>query len=177
MRRPGEARLPVRDSLASGCHQHPVLNGDWILLRSCIAGSGRMISADERYSEGHCMPQRVVAACRWIDPPSFSAAAFYLSGILPEFGMSMALELIIDGYIRLGDRTALTELKAHREDLLARLSAQSVGCFDVSRSMGQMQEEIDQIEAGLARLNAQAAPLKDSDRSEQPLSVCGVIEG
>jgi hypothetical protein len=75
--------------------------------------------------------------------------------------MSMALELIVDGYIRLGDRRALTELKAHREDLLARLSAQAGGCFDVSRSMGQMQEEIDQIEAGLARLDAQPVALAD----------------
>jgi hypothetical protein len=68
--------------------------------------------------------------------------------------MSLALELIIDGYISLGDRRALAELKAHREDLLAQLSAQSGGCFDVSRSLGQMQEEIGQIEAGLARLDA-----------------------
>lgn len=75
--------------------------------------------------------------------------------------MSMALELIIDGYIRLGDRTALAELKAHREDLLARLRAQSAGCFDVSRSMGQMQEEIDQLEAGLARLDSQAVAVTD----------------
>jgi hypothetical protein len=73
--------------------------------------------------------------------------------------MSMALELIIDGYIRLGDRGALAELKAHREDLLAQLSAQSGGCFDVSRSVGQMQGEIGQIEAGLARLDARAVAL------------------
>lgn len=71
--------------------------------------------------------------------------------------MSIALDLIIDGYIRLGDRRALEELKAHRETLLAQLSAQSGGCFDVSRSMGQMQEEIGQIEAGLARLDEGAA--------------------
>ena len=91
--------------------------------------------------------------------------------------MSMALELIIDGYIRLGDRRALVELKAHRETLLAQLSAQSGGCFDDSRSMGQMQEEIDHIEAGLVRLDAQAVALRDSDQSEQPLSACVVIEG
>ena len=75
--------------------------------------------------------------------------------------MSMALELIIDGYIRLGDRRALTELKVHREDLLAQLRAQSGGCFDVSRSIGQMQEEIGQIEAGLVCLDAQAAAYTD----------------
>ena len=75
--------------------------------------------------------------------------------------MSMALELIIDGYIRLRDRKALTQLKLHRENLLAQLSAQSGGCFDLSRSIEQMQEEIGQIEAGLVRLDAQAAGFTD----------------
>jgi hypothetical protein len=107
------------------------------------------------------MPWRVVAACRRTDAPPFWRAAFYFRPVLLELRMSMALELIIDGYIRLGDRRALVELKAHRETLLAQLSAQSGGCFDVSRSMGQMQEEIGQIEGGLARLEARDAA--DSD--------------
>ena len=76
--------------------------------------------------------------------------------------MSIALDLIIDGYIRLGDRRALEELKAHRETLLAQLSAQSGGCFDVSRSIGQMQEEIGQIEAGLDRLDKGADPFTNA---------------
>jgi hypothetical protein len=68
--------------------------------------------------------------------------------------MSVALELIIDGYVRLGDRRALAELKAHREDLLAQLRARK-GWFDLSLSITQMEQDIEQIDAGLAQLNTQ----------------------
>jgi hypothetical protein len=71
--------------------------------------------------------------------------------------MSVALELIVDGYVRLNDRGALAGLKAHRENLLALLRAQLGGCFDVSQSIGQMAEELAQIEAGLARLEEAVA--------------------
>lgn len=67
--------------------------------------------------------------------------------------MSDALQLIVDGYVRLNDRGALTELKAHREDLLAALQAKR-GWLDLSRSIGDMEEEINQVDAGLARLDA-----------------------
>jgi hypothetical protein len=40
---------------------------------------------------------------------------------LLELRMSLALEQIIDGYIRLNDRGELAELKAHRENLLVQL--------------------------------------------------------
>lgn len=71
--------------------------------------------------------------------------------------MSVALGLIVDGYVRLEDRRALLDLKAHREDLLAQLRARK-GWFDLSRSVSQMEEEIAQIEAGLARLDGGAMP-------------------
>ena len=62
---------------------------------------------------------------------------------------------------RLNDRGALAQLKAHRENLLAQLRAQVGSYFDVSRAAGQMEEEITQIEAGLARLNAASASAVD----------------
>src|SRR5579864_6050900 len=71
---------------------------------------------------------------------------------LLELRMSLAPEQTIDGYIHLNDRGALAELKAHHENLLAQLIAQIGGYFDVSRAAGLMEEEIAQIEAGLARL-------------------------
>jgi hypothetical protein len=78
--------------------------------------------------------------------------------------MSLALEQIVDGYVRLNDREALADLKAHREDLLAQLRAQLGGWFDVSRSVSQMEEDVTQIEAGLARLDgAVASPPSGSD--------------
>jgi len=45
-------------------------------------------------------------------------------------------------------------LKAHRENVLAQLRAQIGGYFDVGRAAGVMEEEIAQIEAGLARLGS-----------------------
>ena len=71
--------------------------------------------------------------------------------------MSSALEQIVDGYVRLNDRRALADLKAHREDLLAQLRAQLGGWFDVSRFISLMEEEITQIEAGLTRLGGSVA--------------------
>jgi hypothetical protein len=67
--------------------------------------------------------------------------------------MSDALALIVDGYVRLGDRRALAELKAHREDLIAELRARR-GCLDLSQSIRQIDEEIGQIDAALARIDA-----------------------
>lgn len=67
--------------------------------------------------------------------------------------MSTAIQLIIDVHVRFNDRKSLVELKAHREDVLAKLNAQK-GCFDPNRSIGQVEEELRQIEAGLTKLNA-----------------------
>ncbi|WP_024519519.1 hypothetical protein [Bradyrhizobium sp. Tv2a-2] len=77
--------------------------------------------------------------------------------------MSVALELIVDGYVRLNDRGAIVGLKAHRENLLALLRAQLGGCFDVSRSIAQMEEELAQIEAGLERLDEATASAPGND--------------
>jgi len=72
--------------------------------------------------------------------------------------MSEALELIVDGYVRLNDRRALAELKAHREDLISELRARK-GWFDLSQSIRQIDEDIVQIDAGLARLDATSVSL------------------
>ena len=74
------------------------------------------------------------------------------------FRMSEALELIVDGYVRLNDRRALAELKAHREDLISELRARK-GWFDLSQSIRQIDEDIVQIDAGLARLDATSVSL------------------
>ena len=70
----------------------------------------------------------------------------------------MAIELIVDGYVRLRDREALVELKAHREDLLAQLKAREGGWFDVSRTIGRIEQDIGQIGDGLAQLDATPGP-------------------
>jgi len=67
--------------------------------------------------------------------------------------MSVALELIVESYVRLKDRAALAALKVHREGLLAELQART-GWFDLTQPINQMQEDIQLIEAGLAKLDA-----------------------
>jgi hypothetical protein len=63
--------------------------------------------------------------------------------------MSSAIELIVDGYARLGDRQSLENLRMHRRRLAVDLK--SIEGFDCSRSIEQIEEEIAAIEAGLTR--------------------------
>ena len=67
--------------------------------------------------------------------------------------MPLAMSLIVDGYVRLGDRTALETLRAHRAQMLE--SARSIAEMDTSLMMASLSEDIEIIEAGLSRLNAQ----------------------
>lgn len=67
--------------------------------------------------------------------------------------MPLAISLIVDGYERLGDRTALETLRAHRAQMLE--SARSIPEMDTSRMIASLKEDIEIIEAGLSRLKAQ----------------------
>ena len=67
--------------------------------------------------------------------------------------MSTAIELIVDGYVRLNNRKALGDLLAQRRRLANDLRMR--GGFDFSKTIRQIAEEIDAIEAGLARLESQ----------------------
>ena len=66
--------------------------------------------------------------------------------------MPKAIELIVDSYVRLHNRAALEELKMHRRKMAIDLMGRS-GC-DYSRTLDQIEEEIEAIEAGLNRLAA-----------------------
>jgi hypothetical protein len=70
--------------------------------------------------------------------------------------MSKAIELIVDGYVKLGARKALENLKTHRHRLANELKSLNVP-LDLSSSIKQLEEEIAVIDAGLARLNGAAA--------------------
>jgi len=65
--------------------------------------------------------------------------------------MSEAITLIVDGYVMLNDRQALQDLKLHRQGLLLHLREASG--LDLSRSISQISDELDVVEAGLARLD------------------------
>lgn len=66
--------------------------------------------------------------------------------------MPKAIELIVDGYVRLNDRKPLEVLKLHRLKLAGDLKGRTG--FDYSQPIRQIDEEISVIEAGLESLNS-----------------------
>ena len=69
--------------------------------------------------------------------------------------MPNAIEQIVDAYVRLKNRRGLDELMMHRQRLAVDLKSRSGG-YDFSLPIGKIEEEIGIIEAGLARLAADA---------------------
>jgi hypothetical protein len=71
--------------------------------------------------------------------------------------MSLAMEQIVDVYVRLRDRYALEKLRTHREKLIANLNGlRSDLNFDASLSLRSMAEDLAAIDAGFERLDALA---------------------
>ncbi|MGX1322908.1 hypothetical protein AB7M17_006361 [Bradyrhizobium sp. USDA 377] len=66
--------------------------------------------------------------------------------------MPSAIEQIVDAYVRLKNRRGLDELMMHRQRLAVDLKSRSG--YDFSLPIGQIDEEIAIIEAGLSRLKA-----------------------
>jgi hypothetical protein len=66
--------------------------------------------------------------------------------------MSDAMRSIVDAYVALNDREALERLQEHRQRLKRDLQVKSGEWFDVSRSTKALDDELNIIEAGLARL-------------------------
>jgi hypothetical protein len=65
--------------------------------------------------------------------------------------MKTAIEQITDVYIRLNNRRALEDLRMHRQRLAVDLKLRTG--YDFSSPIGQIEEDIAVIEAGLERLN------------------------
>jgi hypothetical protein len=71
--------------------------------------------------------------------------------------MSLAMEQIVDVYVRLKDRYALEKLRPHREKLIANLNGlRSDFNFDSSLSLRSMAEDLAAIDAGFEQLDALA---------------------
>ncbi|MGC1563550.1 MAG: hypothetical protein WA820_27400, partial [Bradyrhizobium sp.] len=71
--------------------------------------------------------------------------------------MSLAMEQIVDVYVRLKDRYALEKLRTHREKLIANLNGlRSDLNFDSSLSLRSMAEDLAAIDAGFEQLDALA---------------------
>jgi hypothetical protein len=64
--------------------------------------------------------------------------------------MSQAIKLIVDGYLTLKDRTALEDLREHRQEL-KRLRDRPMG-IDVSHSANLFDEELQVIEEAINKL-------------------------
>ena len=67
--------------------------------------------------------------------------------------MPSAIEQIVDTYVRLKNRRGLDQLMMHRQRLAVDLKSKSG--YDFSLPIGQIDEEIAIIEAGLSRLKAE----------------------
>src|SRR3984957_20959944 len=80
--------------------------------------------------------------------------------------MSKAMEQIVDAYVRLGNRSALEDLRLHHQKLVVDLKGKTE--FDFSLlPIGQLEEELAVIEKGLERLHAEGP---DTRGQRRPLS-------
>ena len=70
--------------------------------------------------------------------------------------MEPAIRSIVHAYVRLRNRKALDDPRAHRGRLIAELRLLSGG-YDMSKPIAQLQDEIAIIEAGLTKLKTAAA--------------------
>ena len=70
--------------------------------------------------------------------------------------MSEAIERIVGAYVKLRNRKALEDLKDHRCRLTNELKSIN-GTLDLSSPIKQLEDEIADIDAGLARFNTSAA--------------------
>jgi hypothetical protein len=79
-------------------------------------------------------------------------------------GMSETMQKVVDAYVRLNRRQALVVLKARREKLVFDMKA-SGELFNLSSLVGQINEDIAIIDAGLHQLDGSAdrhSPATDS---------------
>jgi hypothetical protein len=71
--------------------------------------------------------------------------------------MQLAIESIVNTYVRYGNRAALQELWRIRNNLKIRLLPLASSGFDPGRTVAKCEEELAVIEAGLAKLTLAAA--------------------
>ena len=70
--------------------------------------------------------------------------------------MPMAIEQIVDAYVRLKDGRALLDLRTHRQKLIVDLNKlRSNSNYDVSLALGKMTEDLAIIDAGIEQLEGQ----------------------
>ncbi|WP_050995066.1 hypothetical protein [Bradyrhizobium liaoningense] len=65
-----------------------------------------------------------------------------------------AIEHVINGYVFLKDRQALEEIRDHRKQLLNETRMHAIAGFNPTTVSDTLQEEIELVEAALARLES-----------------------
>jgi hypothetical protein len=70
--------------------------------------------------------------------------------------MSEAIERIVSAYVKLKNRKALQDMKAHRHRLVTELKSID-GTLDLSSSIKQLEDDIAVIDGGLVQLDTAAA--------------------
>jgi hypothetical protein len=66
--------------------------------------------------------------------------------------MSEAIKLIVDGYVTLKDRSALEDLRAHRQRIRKQLQDQPNSWINIGPATQILDEELRVIEAGIESL-------------------------
>jgi hypothetical protein len=69
--------------------------------------------------------------------------------------MSEAIERIVGAYVKLRNRKALEDMKAHRQRLATEIRSLN-GTLDLSLPIKQLEDDVAVINAGLVELNAAA---------------------
>lgn len=77
--------------------------------------------------------------------------------------MSTAMKMIVASYVKVRDRRALTDLLAHRRNVLAQLQAASG--IDPANDVQAVQDEIAIIEASLEELKPPPGSLPENEWS------------
>jgi hypothetical protein len=72
-----------------------------------------------------------------------------------------AIESVVAAYVQARQIDALLDLKAHRERLAATIRGRAD--FDFGILLGQLEDDIAAIEAGIRRLRTPAEPRADAD--------------
>jgi hypothetical protein len=70
--------------------------------------------------------------------------------------ISEAIERIVSAYVKLKNRKALQDMKAHRHRLVTELKSID-GTLDLSSSIKQLEDDIAVIDGGLVQLDTAAA--------------------
>lgn len=75
--------------------------------------------------------------------------------------MTSAIEAVVAAYVQTNQLDALLDLRAHREQLAA--SIRDRGDFNFGVLLGQLDDDMSAIEAGIRRLRVLADPRVDID--------------